>query len=68
MNCKVHKHNTSGYKGVSKHHKKWRAYIVLKEKQIHIGLYRTKEDAALAYNEAALKYFGQFANLNVIKE
>ena len=65
-NCKVHAHNTSGYKGVSKSGKKWRAYIVLNDKQIYIGTFSKKEDAALAYNERALQIFGQFANINEV--
>ena len=70
MNCKVHKHNTSGYKGVSRHKQmnSWRAYIVKNNKQIHIGLFKTLKEAALAYNKKALKIFGQFANINLIKE
>lgn len=66
MNCKVHKHNTSGYKGVSymKSIKKYRAYIVLKDKQINLGCYSNKTDAAKAYDKKALELFGEFASLN----
>lgn len=35
-------------------------------KLIHIGTFKTEEDAARAYNVAAIKYFGNFANLNVL--
>lgn len=68
MNCKVHKHNTSGYKGVAWHKqmKKWRAYIVINDKQKSLGLYKTKEEAAKAYNKAALELFGEFAKVNKI--
>lgn len=69
-NVKVErKNNTSGYKGVAwkKQNKKWRASIFLNYKNIHIGYYDTKEKAALAYNEAAIKYHGEFARLNIIK-
>lgn len=59
--------NKSGYKGVRKHVSgKWHAYIKVDNKQISLKYYDTKEEAALAYNEAALKYFGEFAYLNVI--
>lgn len=66
MNCKIHKHNTSGYKGVSysKSLNKWRAYIVVNDKQISLGCYHSKEEAALAYNKGAIKYFKEFASLN----
>lgn len=54
----------SGYKGVSKHWNKWRAVIKVNQKKIHLGLFDTKEEAALAYNKAAKVYFGDFARLN----
>ena len=68
MNCATPINNTSGYKGVSwsKRKNKWRAYIKYNYKQIYLGLYNNKTDAAKAYNEAAIKYFGEFAHLNNI--
>ncbi len=58
--------NTSGFKGVSWHPqaKKWRAYIKVNGRQISLGLFDLKEDAAKAYDKAAKKYFGEFAVLN----
>lgn len=58
--------NTSGFKGVcwNKQCGKWMAKIILKRKQIHLGLFVSKEMAARAYNEAALIYHGEFAWLN----
>lgn len=63
------KNNTSGYKGVYWHqtNQKWAAKIVVDYKKIHLGSYEDKRDAALAYNDAALRYYGEFAYLNTIK-
>lgn len=67
-NMGARKHNTSGYKGVSWHigHKKWGSQIGHNGKRISLGYYDTKEEAAKAYNKAAIKYHGEFARLNVI--
>jgi len=65
-NCKVHKHNTSGYKGVSymASIKKWRAYIVFNDKQVHLGCFIEKENAARTYDKKALELFGPHAKTN----
>jgi hypothetical protein len=62
------KNNTTGYKGVSYHARDlvYCAYIRVDRKLKHLGSFKTAEDAALAYNKAALKYFGDFARLNQI--
>lgn len=69
-NQNKHKNNTSGYKGVSlrKDRNKWVAKIRIdNNKRIFLGHFDNKEDAARAYNKAALKYHGEFAKLNEIK-
>ena len=60
--------NSSGYKGVYwlKNAKKWRAKIDYNKKQIHIGLFVDKHDAAKAYNEKARELHGEYAFLNII--
>lgn len=70
-NQKIGKRNKSGYKGVSymkegKRVKRWVVKIVLNYKQYHVGYFETKQEGAVAYNEAAKKYFGEFANLNKV--
>lgn len=67
-NKKIQKNNTSGYKGVcwDKNRQKWKTHIHVDGKIINLGRFDTKEKAAIAYNEAALKYFGEFAYLNFI--
>jgi hypothetical protein len=62
--------NTSGFKSITKawargrHYERWRVRIAFNGKRIHIGYFRSPEVAARAYDEAAKKYHGQFAQLN----
>jgi len=68
-NQRKHTKGYSKYKGVSTSGNKanpWTAQFKLSGIQIHIGHYRTEEEAAIAYNNAALKHFGEHAHLNVI--
>jgi hypothetical protein len=58
----------NGIKGVYKDGKRYVAKIQVEGKKIHIGSFRTKVEAAAAYNEAALEGFGQFAWLNNLGE
>ena len=70
QNRKKQSNNTSGQKGVRWHKrdKKWNVSITTINGCEFLGNFDTKEDAARAYNIAALKYFGEFAVLNVITE
>ena len=58
--------NTSGYKGVSfkKDKQKWYVQIKANGKHVYLGTYTNLEEAAEAYNQAALAHHGIFARLN----
>lgn len=63
-NQKLHVDNRSGYRGVNWEAKGWRARIVVNRKSIHLGRFNTAEEAAHAYDKAALQYHGSFAAKN----
>lgn len=67
MNSKTQSNNTSGYKGVYyyKQTRRWMACITVRSKQKHLGYFMSNEKAALAYDKASLKYFGEFARPNI---
>lgn len=61
--------NTSSkFKGVCYYpkFKKFMAYIQIRNKQKYLGYFIDEKDAAIAYNNAALVAFGEFARLNTI--
>ena len=61
---KISKRGTSKYKGVYK--EKRRKGWIVRIKRIYIGEFSCEIEAAKAYNEAAIREFGEFARLNVI--
>lgn len=53
------------YKGVVVSSKSsWYACIYVNKKSKYLGVYDTEEMAAIAYNHAALEYYGEFASFN----
>ena len=62
--------NTSGYKGVSmdKGTGKWMARVSTGTKYKSLGLFETKELAAVAYIEAAKHYHGEYFATKLIRE
>lgn len=67
-NMGKHKDNQSGYKGVSKHRKKYSARICKNGIQEVIGSFKTPEEAARAYDQRAKELFGEWARLNFPEE
>ncbi|MEI6297499.1 MAG: HNH endonuclease [bacterium] len=59
---------SSKYKGVAycKQKKKFVAYISYHKNRIHLGTFDNEINAAIAYNNAAIRIFGEFACLNII--
>jgi hypothetical protein len=68
--ARPHQTNTSGFKGVSwcSTRRKWRAQIYTGQRNLYLGEFRTPEQAARVYNEAAKKYFGEFAWINPLPD
>ncbi len=68
QNTGVRSNNSSGYKGVHwrKNRSKWITRITINSKRKILGSFSCKHQAAICYNEAALKYFKEFAYLNTI--
>lgn len=61
---------TSRHKGVSfnKARGKWCAYIHVDGKTRSLGRFEAEDDAARAYNKAAVEAWGEFARLNDIAD
>ena len=65
QNKRLSSNNTTGYTGIyflknSPRRKKWEAKIA----RFHLGYYFSKEDAARAYDEAAIRLYGIHAKTN----
>lgn len=72
QNCHNRKSNinsSSIYKGVSKHHngRAWVSAIRHYNNHVYLGYFKKEQDAALAYNKAAVMYHKEFAVLNIIR-
>lgn len=61
--------SSSKYHGVSKHRgmdNKWTAKITINKKNIHIGVFPSEKEAAIAYNKKAYDLLGDEAYINKI--
>jgi hypothetical protein len=69
-NKRLPENNTSGFKGVREAKwatgpKRWRATIFVDGKHNHLGYFFSPEEAAVAYDYAAERVWGEFANPNM---
>lgn len=67
-NKRLQWNNTSGYRGLHWDIKnsKWQVRITIKRKIIHLGRFADIEQAALAYDCAAIQLYGNDAKLNIL--
>lgn len=67
-NRRLTKTNASGYKGVRLHRQsgKWSARIRLDGRVVSLGYFCAAEEAAHAYDRAAIELFGEFAKTNAM--
>jgi AP2 domain. len=69
-NTRRRSNNKSGFKGVSwkANSRAWVAQIKRGDKSHHLGLFSDPEEAARAYDAAAVELFGEYARTNFPKE
>jgi len=65
-NTRLSSYNSSGFKGVAlaPRSTRYRAYITLNKKQMHLGVFDCKIEAAKVYNLASRMYHGEFSLIN----
>jgi hypothetical protein len=56
-----------GYTGVYKENNRYRAVISVDRKSVHIGMFASAEEAALAYNKKSRELYGDEGKVNIIK-
>ncbi|CAH0999731.1 hypothetical protein LEM8419_01031 [Neolewinella maritima] len=55
-----------GYTGVYQENNRYRAVISVNRRSLHIGMFATAEEAALAYNKKSRELYGREGKLNQI--
>ena len=65
---KVQANSRTGYRGVIHSPHGWRAHLYCNRKHISLGYYQDIEEAAKAYDQGALTYFGHKAATNFPQE
>ncbi len=70
MNSHARKNGNSKYKGVcwDKRSKFWQVAIRINKRNVYLGIFRNEKNAALAYDDAARKYHGEYGRYNFPKD
>lgn len=59
--------SNTGFTGVYREHRRFRAVISVDGKAKHIGMFDTAEEAAAAYNKVSKEHFGEEGKINKVK-
>ncbi len=59
--------SNTGFTGVYREHRRFRAVISINGKAKHIGMFNTAEEAAAAYNKVSKEHFGEEGKINKVK-
>jgi hypothetical protein len=57
----------TGFTGVYKEHNRYRAVISVDGRSLHLGMFDTPEEAAVAYNKMSKEVYGEDGKINRIK-
>lgn len=57
----------TGYTGVYQENNRYRAVISINRKSVHIGMFDTAEEAAIAYNKKSKEIYGESGKQNTIR-
>ncbi len=57
----------TGFTGVYKENNRFRAVISIDRKSVHIGMFDTPEEAALAYNKKSKEIYGDSGKQNIVR-
>ncbi len=57
----------TGFTGVYQEHNRYRAVISINGRPVHLGMFDTAEEAAMAYNKMSKEMYGEDGKLNRVK-
>ncbi len=60
--------SSAGYTGVYKENHRYRAVISKDRRSMHIGMFATAEEAAMAYNKISRELYGDEGKINIIRK